>query len=66
MQRVVWAHKVSWGGDFAQNGKDALTLAQDVTQTSKIPYWKRLRAPGIFNRNPVVYLDNGVKGPVSA
>jgi hypothetical protein len=54
------------GRDDAQNGKDAPILAQAVTRTSKIPYSKCSGMPGIFNRNPVVYLDNGGGWPVSA
>jgi len=54
------------GRDFAQNGKDALNLEQAVTRISKVPYRKRPQMPGIFNRNPVVYLDNGGGCPVSA
>src|SRR5580698_10465326 len=52
--------------DNAQNGKGELVLAQTVTQTGKIPYRGGPQMPGIFNRNRVVYLDNGGGGPVSA
>jgi hypothetical protein len=53
-------------GDLAQNGKEALILVRAVTRTSKIPYRLGLQMSGIFNRNRVVYLDNGEGYPVSA
>lgn len=52
--------------DFAQNGKEAPILVQAVTRTSKVPYSEWPRMPGIFNRNPVIYLDNVGGCPVSA